>query len=130
MSTIRGRSRRAAPLVVGVDIGGTKTAILVCEPDGSVRARHVAPTAVGTPDRAADAIDALVRVALDEAGATLADVAAVGVGVPGRVDPRTGDVRLAVNLGIGDDGIVVNRDTAGRQLDGERLANSGRSRLT
>lgn len=99
MSAARpGRPQPAAPLVVGVDIGGTKTAILVCEADGSVRARHVAPTAVGAPDRAADAIDALVRIALSEAGATLSDVAAIGVGVPGRVDPDRGHITLAVNL--------------------------------
>ena len=96
-STSRGSSSRA-PLVVGVDIGGTKTAILICEADGSVRGRHVASTAVGAPDRAADAIDALVRVALAESGASVADVAAVGVGVPGRVDPERGHITLAVNL--------------------------------
>jgi glucokinase len=85
-------------LVVGVDIGGTKTAILVCEPDGSVRARSVAPTAVGAPDRAADAIASLVSAALTEANATPEDVAALGVGVPGRVDRDKGHVTLAVNL--------------------------------
>jgi glucokinase-like ROK family protein len=85
-------------LVVGVDIGGTKTAILVCDRDGTVRARIVAPTAVGSPDRAADAIANLVGFALREAAANPADVAALGVGVPGRVDRETGHVTLAVNL--------------------------------
>lgn len=93
-------------LVVGVDIGGTKTAILVTEakdeatnePRGNVRARVIAPTAVGAPDHAADAIAALVSAALGEAGANTADVAALGVGVPGRVDPERGRVTGAVNL--------------------------------
>lgn len=88
----------SAELVVGVDIGGTKTAILVCAPDGTVRARTVAPTAVGAADRAADGIAALVTAALAEAGATATDVAALGVGVPGRVDRERGHVSLAVNL--------------------------------
>ena len=88
----------ARELVVGVDIGGTKTAILVCEPDGTVRARSVAPTAVGAPERAADAIASLVSAALEQAAATPADVAALGVGVPGRVDRAQGRVTLAVNL--------------------------------
>jgi glucokinase len=87
-----------ANLVVGVDIGGTKTAILVCEPDGTVRARCVAPTAVGSPDRAANAIASLVSAALHEAAAEPGDVAALGVGVPGRVDRDRGHVTLAVNL--------------------------------
>jgi glucokinase len=85
-------------LVVGVDIGGTKTAILVTEPDGAVRARAVAPTAVGAPERATDAIAALVLAALGEAAAAPQDVAALGVGVPGRVDRERGHLTLAVNL--------------------------------
>ncbi len=90
-------------LLVGVDIGGTKTAILVCDPrdgeaGGSVRARAVAPTAVGASERAADSIASLVAAALAQASATPDDVAALGVGVPGRVDRETGHVTLAVNL--------------------------------
>ena len=85
-------------LVVGADIGGTKTAILVCAPNGEVLARSVAPTAVGSPDRAADSIAALVSAALTQAGAATDDVAALGIGVPGRVDRERGHVSLAVNL--------------------------------
>jgi glucokinase len=88
----------AAGPVVGVDIGGTKTAILVCDADGTPRARRVAPTAIGAPERAADAIAALVEAALIEARSTLGEVAIVGVGVPGRVDVERGEVTLAVNL--------------------------------
>jgi glucokinase len=84
--------------VVGVDIGGTKTAILVVAPDGTVLARSVAPTAVGAPDRAADAIATLVEAALVEAGVGARDVTALGVGVPGRVDRERGRVTLAMNL--------------------------------
>lgn len=89
-------------LIVGADIGGTKTAILVTEPDGTVRTRLVAPTAVGESDRAADAIASLVNAALDAAAATTEDVATLGIGVPGRVDRETGHVTLAVNLGWHD----------------------------
>lgn len=85
-------------VVVGVDIGGTKTALLVCDPAGTVLARSVAPTAVGSPDRAADAIATLVESALGEANVARGDVAALGVGVPGRVDREDGHVTLAVNL--------------------------------
>jgi glucokinase-like ROK family protein len=85
-------------VVVGVDIGGTKTAILVCAPDGAILARSVAPTAVGSQDRAADAIATLVEGVLDEAHVAAGDVAALGVGVPGRVDRDSGRVTLAVNL--------------------------------
>ena len=90
-------------LVVGIDIGGTKTAVLVCDRDGSsIVARSVAPTALGSPELVVERIAAVVETALREGGATPDDVAAMGVGVPGRVDPAAGSVTLAVNLGWHD----------------------------
>jgi len=90
------------PLLVGVDIGGSKIAVLVVDRDERVLARNVAPTAAGAPERAVDEIAAVVGAALADAGATTDDIAALGVGVPGRVDPLTGTVTLAVNLGWSD----------------------------
>jgi glucokinase len=90
-----GRTR----VFVGVDIGGSKLAALVVDEAGTVRARYSRSTSVGSEDVAADAVAAAVEAVLAEAGATTADVAAVGVGVPGRVEPSTGMVALAVNLG-------------------------------
>ena len=90
------------PLLVGVDIGGSKIAVLVVDRDERVLARQVAPTAAGAPERAVDEIAAVVASALADAKATTDDIAAVGVGVPGRVDPLTGTVTLAVNLGWQD----------------------------
>ena len=88
--------------VVGIDIGGTKTAVLVCDQIGNVAARAVAPTVLGTAEVVVESIAAAVEAALREAGGTTADVAALGVGVPGRVDPAAGSVTLAVNLGWHD----------------------------
>jgi glucokinase len=92
----------ARNLVVGIDIGGTKTAVLVCDRHGNVAARAVAPTALGTPETVVERIALAVEAALAEAGAATADVAALGVGVPGRVDSAAGSVTLAVNLGWHD----------------------------
>jgi glucokinase len=86
-------------LLVGVDVGGSKIAVLVVDPADAVHGRVSRPTAIGAPDGAADAITASIDEGLRQAGATRGDVAAVGVGVPGRVDPGSGDVTLAVNLG-------------------------------
>jgi glucokinase len=92
--------RAAAPtLRVGVDIGGSKIAVLVVDAADAVRARRHVPAASAEPDEAIAQIAAVVRAAVTEAGATMADVAAVGVGVPGRVDSASGDVTFAVNLG-------------------------------
>ena len=93
-------ARTPAPgLRVGVDIGGSKIAVLVVDAADSVCARRHVPAASAEPDEAIAQIAAVVRDAVAEAGATMADVAAVGVGVPGRVDSASGDVTFAVNLG-------------------------------
>jgi len=86
-------------LLVGVDVGGSKIAVLVVDRSFAVRARHTIPTAVGAPDGAADHVAEAVEAALAGAGADVSRVAAIGVGVPGRVDPVQGEVSLAVNLG-------------------------------
>ena len=99
------RLRPAAPdrvaegLLVGVDVGGSKIAVILVDRDLRIRGRHTVPTSVGEPDEAAAQIASAVEAALASAGESLATVAAVGVGVPGRVDPATGVVSLAVNLG-------------------------------
>jgi glucokinase len=94
------KSGAAAPrLRVGVDIGGSKIAVLVVDAAGEVRARRHVPAASAQPDEAIAQIASVIRDAVTEAGATMADVEAVGLGVPGRVDGTNGDVTFAVNLG-------------------------------
>jgi glucokinase len=90
------------PLVAGVDVGGTKVAAIVVDGDDVVLGRAVLPmsgtsSAIGTAP-----IAAAVRAALDAAEAPVEALAAIGVGVPGRVDPDTGIVGLATNLGWRD----------------------------
>ena len=89
----------ARELVVGVDIGGSKVAVLVIGPGGEAIGRFVLARPVGPQDEAVGVIGGAIEAALVEARAGLDAVAAIGVGVPGRVDPVTGTVSLAVNLG-------------------------------
>jgi len=102
-TAVPGGSASATPdaprLRVGVDIGGSKIAVLVVDPDDAVRARRQVAAAWAEPDEAVAQIAAVIRDAIADAGAALADVAAVGIGVPGRVDAASGDVTFAVNLG-------------------------------
>ena len=95
-----GRDRTG--LLVGVDIGGSKIAVLVTDRDLAVRSRYTQPTNVGASDRAATAIADAVHTALADAANGSGVVRAVGVGVPGRVDPAAGTVTQAVNLGWHD----------------------------
>jgi len=84
---------------VGVDVGGTKVAVLVVEQAETVLARVSAPTVLASPAATLRGIAATIRDALHRAGAGAADVTAIGLGIPGRVDRTTGVVRQAVNLG-------------------------------
>ncbi|WP_091653751.1 ROK family protein [Micromonospora pallida] len=81
-----------APLV-GIDIGGTKTAAALVGPDGVVLGRCQAPTpARSGPAVVLDTAARLARELLDGAGA-----GPVGVGTAGTVDPATGTVRYATD---------------------------------
>jgi glucokinase len=92
----------AGDVLVGVDVGGSKVAVLVTDADLHPRARFTLPTLVGAPDGAAEAIVHAIGAALRDGGVDPGSVAAVGVGVPGRIDRRSGTVSLAVNLGWQD----------------------------
>lgn len=86
-----------APLL-GIDIGGTKTAVALVAPDASVLALRTTPSGRG-PHGVADVAARLAReVALESGG--LDEVAGVGACMPGLVDPATGLVRHAVNLDV------------------------------
>ncbi len=89
---------------VGLDVGGTKVLGVLVDIDG--RVLHTVRLATrrgcdGVVETAARAVERLVTVA----GLPLASLTAVGMGVPGVVDPVTGAVEQAVNLGI--DGSVA-----------------------
>jgi len=99
MTTSSTPTRVGGRVRVGVDIGGSKVAVLVVAADDSVLARRSVSAASAEPDEAIAQIASVIRDAVDEAGATMADVVAIGLGVPGRVDRATGDVTFAVNLG-------------------------------
>lgn len=86
-------------VLAGVDIGGSKIAVRLSDTELRPIARSVAATEVGEAgapvERVVDAVDA----ALATAGLGREALAAVGIGVPGRIDPLSGTVFLAVNLG-------------------------------
>lgn len=92
---------RRRSLVAGVDVGGTKVAALVVDETGETLGRAVRPMA-GRSAAGVEPIVSAVRAALEAAGATTDDLAAIGIGVPGRVDVAAGVVGLATNLGWRD----------------------------
>jgi glucokinase len=84
--------------LAGVDLGATKLQVVVADAEGRVLARARRPSPGDGPDAVLAAIVAAIRAALDEAGATPAELAAIGVGAPGQVDAERGVVLRAVNL--------------------------------
>jgi glucokinase len=89
----------AAQYWIGVDLGGTKILAGVFDSDCRIVARHKVPTdasqgsevVLGHLRKAVDAV-------LDDAGLKPSQVAALGMGIPGQVDPAANLVRYAPNL--------------------------------
>ncbi|MCA9968747.1 MAG: ROK family protein [Anaerolineales bacterium] len=93
-------ARVKRPVTIGLDIGGTKTAVLVADGAQRVLAQARGATQADTPAALLAATRRLVCDALAAAGLTAAQVAAIGVGVPGQVNADSGEVLLAVNLNL------------------------------
>jgi glucokinase len=81
-----------APCVIGVDVGGTKILAGVLDGGGAVLERHEVPTPTGSQDELIEGLLAAAETLLDER------VAAVGYGLPSRIDQRTGTVVFSTNI--------------------------------
>lgn len=83
----------------GIDLGGTKIQTVVVDDEHQVKgqARHPTPQE-GGPKAIATQMAAALKDAASQAGVETSDLAGVGVGSPGEVDPSTGTVSEARNL--------------------------------
>jgi glucokinase len=86
----------AAPLVIGLDVGGTKILGGIVDRQGHVLARHEVPSPTSSEEAVLDALDAVV----DELGDDR--VEALGYGVPTNLDRSTGRILAGVNLPLTD----------------------------
>lgn len=84
---------------VGLDVGGTKIDALALDADDTILARTRIPTGWGDHAVVAAVHEAVAALA-GTAGFSSADVASVGIGIPGLVDADAGRVLHAVNLGV------------------------------
>jgi glucokinase len=82
---------------LGIDIGGTKTDVVVTTTSGEVLHRHRTLTGQGADAVVATTLAAIDKVCAD-AGLDPRSAQSIGVGIPGAI--RDGEVRHAVNLGI------------------------------
>jgi glucokinase len=88
-------------LYLGVDVGGTKILAALVRPCGTVVARQRCDTpSQAAPKESLKAIRAAMRGALAAGGARPADLAAIGLAVPGVVDPDRGRVVVTPNMNL------------------------------
>jgi glucokinase len=86
----------SAQRVIGVDLGGTKILAGVVTSEGVVERHREQPTPLDSQGALIDGLEKAVRDVLD------GDIAAVGIGIPSRVDQTTGRVEgKAVNVPLG-----------------------------
>ncbi|ACA16756.1 ROK family protein [Methylobacterium sp. 4-46] len=81
----------APPLLIGLDVGGTKIAGVALDPAGRVRAQRRVPTPRGDYEASLRAMADLVAALEAEAGGR----GSVGLGIPGAVSPATGLIKNA-----------------------------------
>jgi len=84
---------------LGIDLGATNIAAALVDESSSIIRQASKPTLAGRP--ALEIIDDMVGLSLRMLGAEgliEKDIAAIGVGIPGLVDPETGVVQLCPNL--------------------------------
>jgi glucokinase len=84
------------PVVIGVDVGGTKLLGGVIARDGSVVRRRELPTPTSSEEALLAALDELVAGLLDD------DVGALGFGIPSTIDQQAGQAVQSVNIPLED----------------------------
>lgn len=94
--------RNSASFAIGIDVGGTKVAAGLVDEQGAILARDRREVAQHDPESIAEAIAAMATGLRDEARARGADLAGVGVGLPGFVSADGSVARMVPNLGWRD----------------------------
>jgi glucokinase len=89
--------------VVSVDMGGTKILASIINPkEGIVVRVKKATDPNSSKAEYVDSLSGIVKDVINEAGIKKKDIEAVCLGVPGSVNPNTGVIGLAPNLGLQD----------------------------
>ena len=86
--------------VVGVDMGGTKILAAVIDAKGEIvqQAKRATKPKKG-PEEVIERITRCIREAIDSAELNPSQIRAIGIGSPGPLDPETGVIIFAPNLG-------------------------------
>jgi glucokinase len=93
--------------VIGVDVGGTKILAGIVDEEGNIGRRRERTTNLDSQDQLIEELGAAAEELLDDS------VAAVGFGLPSRIDQRSGRVDGSVNIPLQD---VDLRDLLAKRL--------------
>jgi glucokinase len=108
-----------APVVIGLDVGGTKILSGLVDRDGRIVAEHEVPSPDGSEEGVLAALDEAVDALLDER------VVAIGYGIPANLERGTGRILRAMNLPLDDVDLVVRaRQRFGRPVGVENDASA------
>ncbi len=83
---------------IGVDIGGTKTAVGLIGSGGAVLASETIPTDPQRPRAVLERVTAAIRRMMDACGLSVADAKGIGIAAPGPLDNRQGVLVCPPNL--------------------------------
>jgi len=97
-SNMRNDDRR---LYLGVDVGGTKVQASLVRESGEIIARERRPTPrKGGPEKVVAALEKTMDDLIRKAGIVQSDITAVGIAVPGVVDPKKGLAVVTPNMAL------------------------------
>ena len=94
-------------LYIGIDLGGTGIKAGVVDENGNILVKDSCPT--GAERGYGAVIQDMAGLALglaERSGSHMSDIRAIGIGLPGVMDPRTGRVPFCTNLGWHDVPII------------------------
>ncbi|MCY6958937.1 ROK family protein [Clostridium brassicae] len=86
-------------MYIGVDLGGTNIAVGIVDEEGNLKHKDSTPTKrERQPNEIIGDIKRLILKVIEEYGISKDDINAIGIGIPGLADKKTGEVIYCVNL--------------------------------
>ncbi len=125
---------------IGIDLGGTNIAVGVVDESYHIISKYNMQTKAGRPaNEICDDMAYCVRQAILQIGCTMEEIAGVGIGIPGTINAKTGEISFTNNLGF--DGLPIKKmmqdrlgckiyleNDANAAAYGEALAGAGRGK--
>ena len=116
-------------LYVGVDVGGTKIQASLVGESGTILGKQRQSTprpargAPGGPEQVLAMIETVIQEVLTQAKLETTDLTAIGVAVPGVVEPKSGDVVVTPNMSL--TGVAIGAHLEGRFRVPVAIGNDG-----